>query len=237
MGSYSYHKRRSIWQHFFSLCKWNKRRFYNIWFNSNRSRHTYWTADFNGSNNWAGYIDGFRISDIDRYSGTSFVPPSTAYNPDGNTVALLHFDGVNGSTSIENSTGTSVFETDTFPSGVEGTGALGALTFFITTDAPVASVIGTGAVGAEVLEVELNEAGVAGTGEVEGFGVSGNGNIQLIVTGISGIGATGAIGEEVSASEAIETGVSGSGAIGNATVQVFALAWGEDVWGSGSWGE
>ena len=194
-------------------------------------------SDFNGSNNWAGYIDEFRISDIDRYSGTSFVPPSTAYNPDGNTVALLHFDGVNGSTSIENSTGTSVFETDTLPSGAAGTGAVGTVTLKITIDAIVTGIAGTGAVGTEVPEVELNEAGVAGTGEVEGFGISGDGNIQLIVTGISGIGATGAIGEEVSASEAIETGVSGSGAIGNATVQVFALAWGEDVWGSGSWGE
>jgi hypothetical protein len=231
-------------------------------------------SDFNGSNNWAGYIDELRISDIDRYSGTSFVPPSTAYNPDGNTVALLHFDGVNGSTSIANSTGTSVFEIDTFLSGVEGTGDIGVSTFFITTDAPVTSVIGTGAIGSELIEtdvpdlsvsgtgaigtetfetfltpdasvgtgaigievpeIELFETGVAGTGEVEGFGISGNGNIQLLVTGISGIGATGAIGEEVSASEAIETGVNGTGAIGTVGI-LTELGWGIGEWGQGAW--
>ena len=171
---------------------------------------------------------------------------------------------------------TSEITNEPHATGVAGTGALGALTFFITTDAPVTSAIGTGAIGseiietdvpdlsvagtgtigsetfetfltpnssvgtgaigAEVLEVELFETGVAGTGEVEGFGISGNGNIQLLVTGISGIGATGAIGEEVSASEAIETGVSGTGAVGTSQIE-FNLGWGEGAWGTGSWGE
>ena len=170
--------------------------------------------------------------------------------------------------------GTEVPEVELFETGVAGTGALGALTFFITTDAPVTSVIGTGAIGselietdvpdlsvagtgaigtetfetfltpnasvgtgaigAEVPEVELFETGVAGTGEVEGFGISGNGNIQLLVTGISGIGATGAIGEEVSASEAIETGVNGTGAIGTVGI-LTELGWGIGEWGQGAW--
>jgi hypothetical protein len=234
-------------------------------------------SDFNGSNNWAGYIDELRISDIDRYSGTSFAAPSTPYNPDANTVALLHFDGVDGSTSIVNSTGTSVFEADTNPSGQAGTGATGTVTFFITTDAPVTGVAGTGAIGNEVPESEItetgvagtgaigsesleadigvtglagtgntgtetpesaiNETGVAGTGAVEGFGVSGDGNIQLIVTGISGIGSTGNVGNEVSASEVIETGVAGTGTTGTITEIQVNEGWGEGAWGSGAWGE
>jgi len=234
-------------------------------------------SDFNGSNNWAGYIDELRISDIDRYSGTSFTAPSTPYNPDPNTVALLHFDGVDGSTSIVNSTGTSVFEADANPSGQAGTAAVGTVTFFITTDAPVTGVAGTGAIGTEVpeseiaetgvaatgaigsesleadigatglagtgavgtesLEAVINETGVAGTGAVEGFGVSGDGNIQLIVTGISGIGSTGNVGNEVSASEVIETGVAGTGTTGTITEIQVNENWGEGAWGSGAWGE
>lgn len=171
---------------------------------------------------------------------------------------------------------TSEITNEPHATGVAGTGALGALTFFITTDAPATSVIGTGAIGTEVAEteipelgvsgtgaigsetfetfltptaaigtgaigsevpeVELSETGVAGTGAVAGFGISGDGNIQLLVTGISGIGATGAVGEEVSASEAIETGVAGTGAIGTAQIE-FNLGWSEGAWGTGSWGE
>jgi hypothetical protein len=83
--------------------------------------------------------------------------------------------------------------------------------------------------------MELGQTGVAGTGEVAGFGISGDGNIQLLVTGISGIGSTGDVGEEVSASEAIETGVAGTGAIG--TVDILQeFGWGEGAWNEGTWG-
>ena len=130
--------------------------------------------------------------------------------------------------------GAEVPEVELNEAGVAGTGAIGTefLETFLTPD----SSVGTGAIGTEVPEVELSGTGVAGTGEVEGFGISGNGNIQLLVTGISGIGATGAIGEEVSASEAIETGVSGTGAVGTSQIE-FNLGWGESAWGTGSWGE
>jgi hypothetical protein len=77
---------------------------------------------------------------------------------------------------------------------------------------------------------------VAGTGAVSGFGISGDGNIQLLVTGISGIGATGAVGEEVSASEVIEAGVAGTGAIGSVSIEI-SLGWGEGAWGTGAWGQ
>ena len=172
---------------------------------------------------------------------------------------------------------TSEITNEPHATGVAGTGALGVLTFFVTTDVPVTSVIGTGAIGSELLEmdvpdlsvagtgdigsetfetfltpdasvgagaigaevpeVELAETGVAGTGEVAGFGIAGNGNIQLLVTGISGIGATGAVGEEISASEAIETGVAGTGAIGTASILTGSegLGWGIGEWGAGVW--
>tara|TARA_R110000751_G_scaffold66933_1_gene136755 strand:+ start:705 stop:1832 length:1128 start_codon:yes stop_codon:yes gene_type:complete len=128
--------------------------------------------------------------------------------------------------------GSELIETDVPDLSVAGTGAIGTETFetFLTPNASV----GTGAIGAEVPEVELAETGVAGTGEVAGFGISGDGNIQLLVTGISGIGATGAIGEEISASEAIETGVAGTGAIGTASI-LTELGWGIGEWGQGAW--
>jgi len=131
--------------------------------------------------------------------------------------------------------GSELIETEIPELGVAGTGAIGSETFetFLTPSAAV----GTGAIGTEIPEVELGETGVAGTGEVAGFGISGDGNIQLLVTGISGIGATGAVGEEISTSEAIETGVAGTGAIGTASILTGSegLGWGIGEWGAGAW--
>lgn len=126
---------------------------------------------------------------------------------------------------------------DVVVTGVSGTGAIGTYTFFITTDAPVSGVNGTGAIGTETPESEINETGVAGTGATEAFGVSGNGNILLQVTGVSGIGATGAVGEEVGVSEAIETGIAGTGAIGTTSITIDYSSWGDGTWGDGTWGE
>jgi hypothetical protein len=60
-------------------------------------------SDFNGSNNWEGYIDELRVADVDEYGGTDFTPPTSAYTADGNIPILLHFDGANGSTTFTNS--------------------------------------------------------------------------------------------------------------------------------------
>ena len=145
-------------------------------------------SDFNGANNWAGYIDELRISDIDRYSGTSFVAPSAPYNYDENTVVLLHFDGVDGSTSIVNTTETSVFETDSFPSGVAGTGAIGDET--PTTDAIATGVSGTSAIGT--------------------FGEEGDGTLNLSVQGVGVLGDIGT-GTEEAESQVIEANDTGWG--------------------------
>jgi hypothetical protein len=50
-------------------------------------RHT------NASENFEGYIDEFRISNVKRYTNSvDFTPPTGAYTTDGNTAMLFHFD-------------------------------------------------------------------------------------------------------------------------------------------------
>ena len=153
----------------------------------------------------------------------------------GSQTLFITTDVFTGSVFGTGAIGSELIEMDVLESGVAGTGALGNETF---EGSPAAnSAVGTGAIGTEIPEVELGETGVAGTGEVAGFGISGDGNIQLLVTGISGIGATGAVGEEISASEAIETGVAGTGAIGTASILTGSegLGWGIGEWGAGAW--
>ena len=152
----------------------------------------------------------------------------------GSQTLFITTDAPVSGTAGTGAIGTEVAETDIIEVGVSGTGAIG--TEALETDADSSGLAGTGALGTEVPEVELGETGVAGTGEVAGFGISGDGNIQLLVTGISGIGATGAVGEEVSASEIIETGVAGTGAIGSSSIEI-SLGWGEGAWGTGAWGQ
>lgn len=61
-----------------------------------------------GSNDTAlnGHIDEFRISNSSRYS-SNFVPQTTQFSVDANTVSLLHFDGTSGSTIFTDSSGLS----------------------------------------------------------------------------------------------------------------------------------
>lgn len=54
---------------------------------------------------FAGIIEEIRLSDTERYSGTSFTTPSTAFSTDANTRLLVHFDEATGSTSIADSSG------------------------------------------------------------------------------------------------------------------------------------
>lgn len=47
------------------------------------------------ANQWLGYIDEVRISNIARYT-SAFTPSTQAFSVDANTVSLIHFDGSNG---------------------------------------------------------------------------------------------------------------------------------------------
>ena len=53
-----------------------------------------------GGNEAVGYIDEVRVSNTARYT-TTFTPATSAFTNDANTVMLLHFEGVNGSTYTE----------------------------------------------------------------------------------------------------------------------------------------
>ena len=52
-----------------------------------------------GTNNFVGYIDELRISNVARYSGT-FTASSTGLHSDPSTVLMLHFEGANNGTII-----------------------------------------------------------------------------------------------------------------------------------------
>lgn len=47
---------------------------------------------YSGGNYFDGYIDEVRISNIARWTGSNFTPPSSEYTSDANTVLLLHMD-------------------------------------------------------------------------------------------------------------------------------------------------
>jgi len=99
---------------------------------------------------------------------------------------------------------------DVRPTGVAGTGALGTETNE-SIDLPT-SAIGTGAIGTSTPESILAETGVNGTGAV------GTESLETIVQQ-QGIAGTGAIGAYVPVSQITETGVNGTGAIGTESLE------------------
>jgi hypothetical protein len=94
--------------------------------------------------------------------------------------------------------------------GVEGTGQLGSFTLFITLDAIVSGLAGTGAVGTETVEAEIVEVGVAGTGQIGAESLEAG----IIATGVA---ATGQIGTESLEAEIVESGVAGTGEVAPVT--------------------
>jgi hypothetical protein len=65
-------------------------------------------SDYAGSDNFAGYIDEFRVSNIGRYSA-AFTPRNGMFQGDTNTKLLLHFDETQGATSVQDWSGTEDF--------------------------------------------------------------------------------------------------------------------------------
>lgn len=61
-------------------------------------------SDYAGSDNFAGYIDEFRVSNIGRYAA-AFTPRNGMFQGDTNTKLLLHFDETQGATSVQDWSG------------------------------------------------------------------------------------------------------------------------------------
>jgi hypothetical protein len=66
-------------------------------------------ASATNNEDFLGHIDEFRISTVERYSGTSYTQPTSRFINDTNTLLLLHFDGEKGTTTFtdDNTTGRS----------------------------------------------------------------------------------------------------------------------------------
>lgn len=118
--------------------------------------------------------------------------------------------------------------------GLAGTGAVGAEALELSI--AEAGVAGTGAVGTEVVEAIVNETGVAGTGATGNHGESNDEVIQISIPE-SGVAGTGGVGNEVGLGAAVETGVGGTGGVGNATNVLVNQGWGENGWNEGAWGQ
>lgn len=129
-------------------------------------------SDFNNTNNWSGYIDEIRLSNVDRYGGTSYTPATSEFSLDANTLSLLHLDGINGSTSIIDEvvneplvvTGIA----NIFPTGLEGTSALGSVAILLSINIDVTGQSATSALGNVTQNADANVilTGVSATGNV-----------------------------------------------------------------------
>jgi hypothetical protein len=129
-------------------------------------------SDFNGSNNWAGYLDELRISNVDRYDGNSFTPPSSAYTADDNTPTLLHFDGADGSTTFTNDgfvqAVTVEANANVGVTGLEAEANVGNVEVSVRVTVPTTGLQVTGNVGTVSVSADSNVSltGVSATGQV-----------------------------------------------------------------------
>jgi len=148
----------------------------------------------NGFGDFNGYIDELRLSSVARYGGTSFTEPTANYAVDGDTTALLHFDGTNGSTDIVNETeGGVTIEADAIVSvtGLEATGAVGSVTTVNTATVYPTGLQATSAVGDVVTKANADVAvtGLQTTTSVGSVVATGSSNVYP-----SGLSATTGVG-------------------------------------------
>jgi len=115
------------------------------------------------------------------------------------------------------------------PIGVPAIGGIGFVSLDMASVPEPTGLGGTGGVGAELLEMSINEAGVGGTGAV-GVEIP-----AAFVTGVSGGGGAGAVGVEALSISINEAGVGGTGAVGAESIELEG--WGQSTWGSGEWGD
>jgi len=161
---------------------------------ANRSDDGVFAIGRNGFGDFNGYIDELRLSSVARYGGTSFTEPTSNYAVDGDTTALLHFDGTNGSTDIINETeGGAVVKADANMSvtGLSATMSVGSVavsanaTVFPTLDAV------SGQVGSVNVEAKANVSvtGLSVTSSVGSVTVTGSANVfPTTVTGFGQVG-------------------------------------------------
>ena len=139
-------------------------------------------SDFNNTNNWSGYIDEIRLSNVDRYGGTSYTPATSEFSLDANTLSLLHLDGTNGSTSIiDEAVNEPLVVTgiaNIFPTGFESTSALGSVivhenevinlpSFSLTTSIGAVTVTATANVTPTGVEITASPGFILVYGEID----------------------------------------------------------------------
>ena len=161
---------------------------------ANRSDDGVFAIGKNGFGDFNGYIDEVRLSSTARYEGTSFTEPTSNYAVDGDTTALLHFDGTNGSTDIVNETeGGVIVEADANVSvtGLEATAAVGEVTVAAGADVPVTGLEATGNVGSVTVDTQtfVDVTGVEAIAQVGAVTVEADANV--FVTGVSATGEVG----------------------------------------------
>ena len=100
----------------------------------------------NGFGDFDGYIDEVRVSDIPRYTGSSFTEPTSEFEFDSNTNVLIHLDGANGSTDIKSADDTS------FP----GVISEGQVTAIPGVEVDVTGIAMTMAMGEEDIDADAN---------------------------------------------------------------------------------
>ena len=115
------------------------------------------------------------------------------------------------------------------PVGVPAFAHVGNVSLALSSVPSPAGTGGTGASGDELLEMSINEAGVAGTGAI-GVEIP-----AAFAIGVSGGGGAGAVGVEALSISIDEAGVGGTGAVGAETIELEG--WGQSTWGSGTWGD
>jgi len=179
-------------------------------------------SDFDNTNNWSGYIDEIRLSDIDRYGGTSYTPQTSEFSLDGNTLSLLHLDGTNGSTSIlDSAVSDSLLVTgiaNIFPTGLEGTSALGTVTPEAQAKVSVDGVnatLGNVSVLVDAEATIIITTGVSATGAV-GTATTKTNN-RVFVGSLTGTGFLGTATVDAEASVTI-TGVSATITVGTLNI-------------------
>jgi len=152
----------------------------------------------NGFGDFNGYIDELRLSSVARYGGTSFTEPTANYAVDGDTTALLHFDGTNGSTDIINETeGGVIVEADAIvpvTMDARGNGLVGEVEATGGSDVPVTGLEATGEVGTGTVitvTTKVYVTGVEATGEVGEVSIIAKATVN--VTGVSGTGEAGQV--------------------------------------------